>query len=93
MTAPHDPAIRNGLHSLSPQERQAFLDSSFDSLKKIKEELTDEHERKALDRFLNYLKSIYFQKSIPENWFFHMSQLYSRHSFFLTWLSTIPKPS
>lgn len=88
-----NPAIKNALYSLPLPERQQFLDSSFDLLSKIKEDLTNEDEKKILTKFQAYLKTIYFQKAIPENWSLHMNQLYSRHSFFLTWVSSIPKPS
>lgn len=93
MTSPHDLVVRNTLYSLSLPDRQAFLDSSFDLLKKIKEDLPNEHDKKCIAKFMDYLKTIYFQKTIPESWFPHMVQLYNRHSFFLTWLATIPKPS
>ena len=93
MTSPHDPAVRNALYSLSLPDRQVFLDSSFQLLNKSKEEITNEHDKKCIGKFIDYLKTIYFQKTIPESWFLHMVQLYNRHSFFLTWLATIPKPS
>lgn len=93
MTALHDLAIRNALYSLSLSDRQVFLDSSFDLLKKIKEDLPNEHDKICIGKFMDYLKTIYFQKTIPESWFLHMIQLYNRHSFFASWIATIPKPS
>ena len=93
MTSPYDPAIRNALYSLPLSDRQAFLDSSFDLLKKIKEDLPNEDDKKCIGKFMDYLKTIYFQKTIPESWFLHMVQLYNRHSFILTWPASIPKPS